>query len=85
MIVKYKVIEGLDEEMDGLMNDSISSLYQGIFVSFGGLICPIYGGFMYDYAGYKTSMDISMFILIIMALIYYYFNDGTTIYFDFNK
>ena len=27
VITKYKVVEGVDEEMDGLMNDSISSLY----------------------------------------------------------
>ncbi len=71
--------------MDGHMNDSISSLYQGMFVSLGGLICPIYGGFMYDHVGYKTSMDISMFFLFFIAIIYFYFNDGFTLYSDFRK
>ena len=51
VIFHYKIVEGVDEHLEGLMHDSIASLYQLIY-STAGLFAPIIGGAMYDTIGY---------------------------------
>jgi|LauGreDrversion4_2_1035121.scaffolds.fasta_scaffold1857668_2 hypothetical protein len=45
--LKYKIVEGLDEDTEGKIHDTISSLYT-FFFSFAGLTCPIIGSFIYE-------------------------------------
>lgn len=82
--VHYKVIEGVDPELDGLINDSVATLFN-LFLSVSGLIGPIIGGGLYDLVGYKRTMDINMFLYFAFFLIYFFGNSGFTLFSDFKQ
>lgn len=69
----YQVVEGVDEEFDGIMHDSIAAIYN-LFYSSSALLSPIFGGFLHDHVGYKQTMDISMFMMLGVSFLYICFN-----------
>jgi len=80
----YKVIDGVDPDLDGLMNDSVATLYN-LFLSVPGLVGPIVGGAFYDLVGYERTMDINMFVYFLLVIIYFFFNSGFTLFKDFKE
>ena len=46
--LRYRLVEGIDEELEGKVHDTISSLYT-FFFSFSGLISPIIGSYIYEH------------------------------------
>lgn len=75
----YQVVEGVDEEFDGIMHDSIAAIYN-LFYSSSSFLSPIFGGFLHDHVGYKRTMDISMFLMGGIALLYICFNCTCRVY-----
>jgi MFS family permease len=67
MRLKYKIITGIDPELDKKVNDIASLLtIQGL-----GIAClfgPTFGGYLYDKLGYQNAMTINMFIEFAFAL-----------------
>ena len=79
MTLYYQVVEGVDEEFDGIMHDSIAALYS-LFYSASSFLSPIFGGFLHDHVGYKRTMDISMFLMAGIAFLYICFNCTCRVY-----
>lgn len=82
--IHFKIVEGYDEELDGIMNDALANLYN-IFYSGSGLVSPLIGGLLYEYKDYQTTMDISMLFMFALAAIYFVFNCGPKVFGNFNK
>lgn len=82
MTVRYKLVRGHNQELINRMNDSISSLY-AIFFNFGGWLGPIFGAALYDIFDFETSMITCGCVLLLMALVYFVFNDGSTVFVDY--
>jgi MFS family permease len=51
-----------------------------LFYNLSSLIGPILGGILYDNFGYRTTMDINMFLELIICGIFIKFNGGTKLY-----
>lgn len=77
--VKYKIIEGYNQELDNKINDTISSLYTFIMNVFS-LIAPLIGGALYDTIGYDHTMNAHIFFEIILAVLFILFNCGTGVF-----
>ena len=77
--IEYKLIEGTDEETEGVLHDTIAALYN-LWYSSSSLISPIIGGALYDSVGYKSTMDITMIGILIVTIIYFKFNCGFKVY-----
>ena len=76
---QFKIIEGVNPALDNKLNDVISSLY-GLFYNLSSLIGPILGGMMYDIVGYRTTLDINMFLELLAVFIFGYFNCGRDVW-----
>jgi MFS family permease len=72
---EFKIIEGVNPALDNKLNDVVSSLY-GLFYNLSSLVGPILGGAMFDIVGYRTTLDINMFLELIAVGIFFYFNCG---------
>lgn len=72
---EFKIVEGVSPALDNKLNDVVSSLY-GLFYNLSSLVGPILGGAMFDIVGYRTTLDINMFLELIAAGIFFYFNCG---------
>lgn len=68
----------MNPALDNKLNDVVSSLY-GLFYNLSSLVGPILGGAMYDIVGYRTTMDINMFLEMIAVGIFFYFNCGLNV------
>ena len=68
--LKYKIKEGVDDELVGRMNDSISALYQ-IFYNTGGMLSPVLGAVLYSSFGYGTTMAAASFFILAAAIVYF--------------
>jgi len=79
LTIEYKLVEGVDEETEGLLHDTIAALYN-LWYSSGSLLSPILGGFLYDKVGYKGTMDVSMFLILGLAVLYFFGNCGANVY-----
>ena len=84
MTIKHKIVEGIDDDLVGQMNDSVSALYQ-VFYNFGGMISPIIGAGLYDLFGYGVTMNISAIFILFMAIIFLIFNAGKNVFYDFKE
>uniref|UniRef100_A0A7S3CIL2 Uncharacterized protein n=2 Tax=Strombidium rassoulzadegani TaxID=1082188 RepID=A0A7S3CIL2_9SPIT len=73
--LKYKIVEGLDDELDDLINDKVSGLYNTV-TCLSSLICPIVFGGLYDLVGYRETIDIMMIFILLLTLIFAVFNCG---------
>ena len=76
---KYKIIEGVNPALDNKLNDVLSSQY-GLFYNLSSLVGPILGGLFYDKFGYRTTLDINMFLELIILGIFVRFNGGMKLY-----
>ena len=76
---KYKIVEGQDKELDGKLNDSLSSFYTMSF-NFSSLVGPLLGGAMYDLMKFRSTMDCNMIIELIFVFIFAYFNCGRNVF-----
>ena len=83
MICKYKIVEGINDDLVARMNDSASSLYQ-ISYNLGGMISPIIGAALYDLFGYEVTMLIIASFMLIMSIIYLIFNAGPKVFKNYN-
>ena len=73
--IKFKIIGGSNPELDGILCDTLSAIYD-LFIQLGSLLGPLVGGIIYQYKGYKFTMDLWMIILFVLAVIYSVFNCG---------
>ena len=74
-LIRFKIIEELDPELDEIMLDNLSAVY-GMFMSLSNLLSPIIGGIIYDAIDYQLTMDVGVGIMIVMLLIYIFFSCG---------
>ena len=79
--IRFRVVEGVDKELDSTINDTLSSLFTTIF-STGSLLSPIIGGYLYDQFGYVITTQVSAVLMTITTLIYFTFNCGFSVYSD---
>lgn len=80
-LVRFKIVEGANEELDTAMHDTLSSLYN--MISNGGsLISPIIGGALYDLFGYVRTTQVSAILMVIITLLYVFLNCGMSVFKD---
>ena len=79
LTIEYKLVEGTDEETEGLLHDTIAALYN-LWYSSSSLLSPILGGLLFDTVGYKGTMNISMAGILLITAVYYFYNCGTKIF-----
>lgn len=84
MTIRYKIVEGVDDDLVGRMNDSVSALYQ-VFYNFGGMMSPIIGAALYDLFGYEITMNISALFILTMAAVFFLFNAGPNAFKNFRE
>ena len=61
---KQGIIEGEDENVDGIIGDKAAGLY-GSFYSIGLIIAPLFGAFLYDEVFHENfNLTCDMFALI---------------------
>jgi MFS family permease len=72
---EFKIVEGVSPALDNKLNDVVSSAY-GLFYNLSSLVGPILGGAMFDIFGYRTTLDINMFLELIAVGIFFYYNCG---------
>lgn len=77
--LKFKIIEGFDQELDDKINDQVSALFTMI-EAFFALVGPIVGGALYDSIGYQKTMNFVMLMNIFCCLIYLVFNCGQNVF-----
>ena len=76
---KYQIVEGLNPDLDGKLNDTISSFYTLSF-NLSSLVAPIIGGALYDNLDYWRTVDINMIICVAMTFIFIIFNCGFNVF-----
>ena len=76
---KYKIIEGHNKELDGKLNDSLSSFYTMSF-NFSSLVGPLIGGAMFDLFEYRSTMDFNMMLELFFVVVFIYFNCGRKVF-----
>jgi len=57
----------------------VSSCY-GLFYNLSSLVGPILGGAMFDLVGYRSTLDINMFLELIAVGIFFYYNCGLDVF-----
>lgn len=75
---KFQIIEGQNPEIDGKLNDMLSSLYTFSF-NLSSLLAPIIGGALYDATSYWKTIDINMIATSSVAIIFIIFNCGFSV------
>jgi hypothetical protein len=73
--VKYKIVDKVDEALDGYIADQQASLF-GIFFSGTCFFAPLIGAALYDNLGYRHTFDIIQFTMYGLALYYLIFVAG---------
>ena len=81
---KYKIVEGIDDDLVAQMNDSVASLYQ-ISFNLGGLCAPIIGASIYQGVGYGTTMLIISCFILLMCLSQLFINAGFRVFANFRE
>jgi MFS family permease len=61
--VRYQIVEGSDEMLEGKLSDTIASLFT-LSYALGAAFAPILGSQAYKILGYRKCMDFFMLILI---------------------
>ena len=79
LTIEHKLIEGTDEETEGLLHDTIAALYN-LWYSSSSLLSPIIGGFLFDIVGYKGTMNLSMVAILIVTAVFFFQNCGFKVY-----
>lgn len=79
LAIEYKIVEGVDEETEGLLHDTIAALYN-LWYSSSSLVSPIVGGFLYDLVHYHNAMVITMIMTFILTGVYFFCNCGPKVY-----
>lgn len=79
LTIDYKIVEGTDEETEGILHDTIAALYN-LWYSSSSLLSPIIGGFLFDLVGYRNTMNITMAMILLITGVYFFFNCGFKIY-----
>lgn len=77
--IDYKIVEGSDEETEGLLHDTIAAMYN-LWYSSSSLLSPIIGGFLFDQVGYRNTMNITMALIFLTTGGFFYFNCGFKVY-----
>ena len=81
MTLNYRIIEGVDDDLVGQMNDSISALAI-LLINLGGMF-NIIGAAFFDFFGYEFTMIIYGCFILCLALIFLVFNAGQKVYQNF--
>ena len=82
--IRYKIVEGVDDDLVAKMNDSVSAL-TGVFYNLGGMLAPLIGAGLYDLLGYEITMNIFSVFILSNAFIFFFFNAGLNVFKDFRK
>jgi len=77
--VKEKIVEGVDEYQDSLINDLASGLY-GTFFSVGQILAPTLGGALYDSIGFRHTADFMAVACLGYSIVFFVFNVGFSIF-----
>ena len=77
--IEYKIIDGANPELDGILSDTQSAIYD-LFIKLGALLGPIVGAALYNEFGYRRTMDVWMISLLVISLIYIIFNCGCSLF-----
>ena len=77
--MRNRIIEGYDPELDGKLNDTLSSMYT-LTLNLSSLLGPIFGGAMYDAYKYRKTIDCNMIFEMIMVAIFLLFNCGIFVF-----
>ena len=48
VVIQYKIVEGVNEETDGIMHDTIAALYT-LFYNLSSFLSPLIGGLLHDF------------------------------------
>ena len=83
-MIRFRIVEGANEEVEELMHDTMSSLYTVLY-SLSSLLSPIVGGAFYDWIGYKKTTFVMSCFLLFLALFYLFFNAGCSVLKDTRK
>ena len=77
--LKYEICEGLDERLDGQLNDKASGIY-ATFYSIGMILAPIIGGPLFDAINYRGTCDFLGLCFILYTAFYFVFNVGISVF-----
>jgi MFS family permease len=77
--LRYKVVDGEDEELDAKLNDQVSNMY-GVIYNTAGFVGPLVGGLIFEFVGYSRTYDYMAITCLIAAVVMFFFNDGPTAY-----
>ena len=83
-MIRFKIIEGQNPEVDSAMHDNIAALYTLIF-NLTAVFTPAFGGWMFDKFGYVKTIELGFGVFINLSLIYFFFNCGFDIFDEFKK
>ena len=81
MTLEYRIIEGVDDDLVGKMNDSISAL--AILLINLGAMLNIIGAALYELFGYELTMIIYGCLIFCFAVIFLVFNAGQEVFQNF--
>ena len=77
---KYNLVDNFNPEIDGLLSDTLSSMYT-LFYSLASLLWPIIGGALYDWKHYQFTMNFFSIFMLFTAIIFIVFNCGCALIF----
>ena len=83
-VIRFKIIEGQNPQVDSAMHDTIAALYTLIY-NVSSVFAPLFGGWMYDKTGYPTTIEMGFGISLNLGLIYLFFNCGFDVFEEFRK
>ena len=72
----------MDEALDSAINDTLSCLYTIVYCA-SSLVSPIIGGKLYDELGWKPTTQIAAATCLLLAIIYFVFNCGFSVFQDY--
>lgn len=77
--IAYKIVEGTDEETEGLLHDTIAAMYN-LWYSSASLLSPIIGGLMFDVIHYRNTMSLNMVFMLVITGVWFFCNCGLKVY-----
>ena len=82
-ILRFKIIEGQNPELDNAIHDTLSSMFN--FLMNMTLFPPILGGIIYDQFDYHIAMDGAAIFMLILTIIQFNLNCGCKVFEEHKK
>ena len=80
-LIRFRIVEGANEELDCAMHDTLSSL-STLLYSASNLVSPIIGGALYDLFGYVLTTQVSAVLMLLVTFLYLFLNCGFSVFLD---